>query len=116
MCRVSYQIKTNSEHIVSKHTNTFRISSGSDILCFASQSILYSAFASTRVHRRFSLVGSLLVIFLAFCVVLFCVFTFSILYCDVRYYFRINDYSVRLYLQLLIEVIMSYLSYVCICV
>jgi hypothetical protein len=46
-------------------------------------------FASTWVHLGF-LVGSVLLIFLVFCVVLLCVFTFWVPCCGVRYDFRIN--------------------------
>ena len=46
-------------------------------------------FASTWVHPRF-LVGSVLLIFLAFCVVLLCVSTFWVPCCHVRYDFRIK--------------------------
>jgi len=55
------------------------------------------------------LVGSMLVVFLVFCVVLLFVFTF----CDDRYCFRIQRCSVRLYLQLFGGGLMSYLRYLC---
>jgi hypothetical protein len=55
----------------------------------------------------------LLFIFLVFCVVLSCVFTFWVRCCDVRYDFRIKRCSVRLYIRLFVGGIMSYLRYLC---
>jgi len=48
------------------------------------------------------LVYPMLLIFLVFCVVLLCVFTFWVLCCDVWYDFRIKRCSVRVYIQLLV--------------
>jgi hypothetical protein len=42
------------------------------------------------VAPEFSLMGSVLHLFFAFCVVLFCFFTFWVPYCEVRYDFRIE--------------------------
>jgi hypothetical protein len=56
---------------------------------------------------------SLLLIFLVFCVVLLCVFTFCVPCCDVRSDFRIKRCPVRLYLQLFVGGIMPYLRYLC---
>jgi hypothetical protein len=58
-------------------------------------------------------VWSVFFILLVFCVVLLCVFTFWIPCCDVRKDFRIKLCSVRLYLQLFVGGIMSYLRYLC---
>jgi hypothetical protein len=60
-------------------------------------------------------VGPVLLIFLIFlvCVILLYVVTFSVPSCDVRYDFRIKRCSVRLYLQLFVGGLMSYLRYVC---
>ena len=55
--------------------------------------------------------GSLLLIFIVFCVVLLCVFTFCVPCCGDRYDFRIKRCSVRLCLQLFVEGLMSYLRY-----
>jgi hypothetical protein len=52
------------------------------------------------------LVGSVLLIYLVLCVVLLCVFTFWVPCCDVRYDFR-------LYLQLFVGWLISYLRYLC---
>ena len=46
-----------------------------------------------------------------FCVVLLCVFTFSVPSCDIRNDFRMKRYSVRVYLQLFVWGHVSYLSY-----
>jgi len=51
--------------------------------------------------------------FLVFCVVLVCVFTFVVTCCHVHYDFRIKQCSVRLYFQLFVGVLMSYLRYLC---
>ena len=51
--------------------------------------------------------------FFSFCVALLCVFTFWVPYYDVRYDFRIKQCSVRLYLQLFVVALMSYLRYLC---
>jgi hypothetical protein len=52
----------------------------------------------------------LLLIFLkCLCVVLLCVFTFRVPLYDVRYNFHIKRCSVRLYLQLFVGVLVSYL-------
>ena len=59
------------------------------------------------------LVGSVLLIFLVFYVVLFCVFTFWVPCCDVYYDFFLKWCSVRFYLQLFIAGLMSYLHYLC---
>ena len=57
------------------------------------------------------LVGSVLQIFLVFCVVLFCLFTFWVRRCDVRYHFRIKT----MFGSSLPPVggLMSYLRYLC---
>jgi hypothetical protein len=47
------------------------------------------------------------------CVVLLCVFTFCVPCCGDRYDFRIKRCSVRLYLQLFVGGLMSYLRYLC---
>ena len=67
-----------------------------------------------REHRCF--VGSVLFIFfLAFCVVLLCVFMCSVLWCLLRFpHYKLC--SVRLYLQLFAGRIMSYLHYLCLVV
>ena len=57
--------------------------------------------------------GSVLLIFLVFCVVLLCVLTFWVPCCDVRYHFHIQRCSVRLYLQLFVLGRMSYVRYLC---
>jgi hypothetical protein len=59
------------------------------------------------------LVGSMLLIFLFFVVVLLCVFTFWVSCCNVRYDFLIKRYSGRLYLQLFVWGCISYLRYLC---
>jgi len=64
------------------------------------------------VHHCY-LVGSVLLISLVFCVVLLCIFACCLPYCDVRYDFRIKRCSVRLYLQLFVGGLMSYLCYLC---
>ena len=65
----------------------------------------------------FFLVGSVLLIFLVLCTVLLCVFTFWVPCCTVCYDFRIlvnNDVRfVFNYLQLFVQVLMSYLRYLC---
>ena len=61
------------------------------------------------------LMRSVLFIFLAFCVVLSCVFTFWVPCCDVRYDLRIIQCSVRLYLQCFVGGFMSYLRYMYLC-
>ena len=48
-----------------------------------------------------------------FCVCLLCVFTFWVPCCDVRYASTIKRCSVRLYLQLFVGELMSYLHYLC---
>ena len=58
------------------------------------------------------LVGSVLLIFLVFCVVLLCVFTFWVSCCDVRNDFRIKT-KFGLCLQLFVRGLMSYLRYLC---
>ena len=58
-------------------------------------------------------VGSVLLIVLVFCVVLWCDFTFWVQRCDVRYDFHIKQCSVYPYLQLLVGVLMSYIICVC---
>jgi hypothetical protein len=55
----------------------------------------------------------MLLIFLAFCVVLLCVFTFCVPCGHVRYDSHIKRCSVRLYLQLFEGGLMSYLHYLC---
>ena len=68
-------------------------------------------FPSTWVHPAF-LVGSVLLIVLVFfCVVLLCVFTLWVSCCDVRYDFRIKRYANRLYFQLFVGGLISYLRY-----
>ena len=69
-------------------------------------------FPSTWVHPRF-FVGFVLFIFLVICVVLLCVFTVFLPCCDGRYDFRIKRFSVRIYLQLFVGGLMSYLRYLC---
>ena len=55
-----------------------------------------------------------MLIFLIFCVVLLCVFTFWVpCVCDVRNDFRIQWCSIRLYLQLFVGGLLSYLHYLC---
>ena len=64
-------------------------------------------FVSTWVHSQF-FVGSVLLIFLVFCIVLLCVFTFWVPCCDVRYYFRIKRCSVRMCPQMFVGGPLSY--------
>ena len=71
-------------------------------------------FARTWVHPDI-LVGSVLLIFSLFLVVLFCVFSFLVPCCDVRYDFRIKQCLVQLFLRLLQGKLMSYLRYLCLC-
>ena len=56
---------------------------------------------------------SMLLIFLVFCVVPLCVFTFWVPCCDIRYDLHIKRCSVRIYLQLFVRGLMSYLHYLC---
>ena len=52
-------------------------------------------------------------IVLVFCVVILCVFTFWVPYCDVCYDFAWKLCSFRVYLQLFVGWLMSYLRYLC---
>ena len=60
-----------------------------------------------------SLVESVLLIFLVFCFVLIWAYTFWVPCCDVRYDVPIKRCSVRVYLQLFVAVLVSYLCYLC---
>ena len=55
--------------------------------------------------------GSVLLICLVFRVILLCAFTFWVACLDVRYDFRIKQWSVRLHLQLFVGWLWSYLRY-----
>jgi hypothetical protein len=68
--------------------------------------------ASSWVHPSV-LVRSVLLIVLVFCVVLLCVFAFWVPCCDVHYDFAWKRCSIRLYLQLFVGELMSYLRYSC---
>jgi len=75
-------------------------------------------FENTWVHPLFFvLVESVFLIFFVFCVVLLCVFIFWVPCCDVRYDFAWKRCSVRLYLQLLVGGLMSFIMscYLCLC-
>jgi hypothetical protein len=71
LCRRSLEVLCGRDRIV--------------VLFISSKDFLL--FASTRIHPQF-LVGSVLIIFLVFCVVLLCVFAFWVPSCDVRYNFH----------------------------
>jgi hypothetical protein len=71
----------------------------------------------SRLSNEFTprfLLGYVLLIFLVFCVVLLCVFTFWVPRCDARYNFRIKRCSVRLYLQLFVGG-SSLINVICVC-
>ena len=71
----------------------------------------YPPRASGFIHGV--MVVSALLIFLALCVVLLCVFAFWISCCDIRYDFRINQCSVCLFFQLFVGGSMPFLRCLC---
>ena len=75
----------------------------------------YLLFVSTCVCPVFCL-WSVFLIFLVFCVVLLCVFTFWVPYCDVRYYLHINTMfgsSLPLVVCRRAHVLLTFFAFVC---
>jgi hypothetical protein len=73
----------------------------------------YLPFVSTGVHSLVFFMGSVLLIVLVFCVVLLCVFTFWVLYCDVGYDFHIKTMLGSSLPPVVLGELMSYLRYLC---